>query len=132
MVRKMEFPKVKGVDSVELQLPYPPSVNTYWRRSKAGMFISAKGREYKHQVGWACRMMMMETPPFEERLVCTVVAYKPDARKRDIDNILKALLDSMEDHVYKDDSQIRELHVTLHDKTEGKEGVYVKIVKQTE
>ena len=44
--------------------------------------------------------------------VClNVLFYFKDKRKRDIDSHLKALLDSMSGIVYKDDSQVNELHV---------------------
>lgn len=48
----------------------------------------------------------------EGRLAVHVALFPPDRRQRDIDNILKALLDACE-HAgcYESDSQIDELHV---------------------
>jgi crossover junction endodeoxyribonuclease RusA len=36
---------------IEITLPWPPSVNTYWRNFDGRMIISAKGREYRETVG---------------------------------------------------------------------------------
>ena len=35
---------------IELTLPWPPSMNTYWRTFQGRMIISAKGREYRKAV----------------------------------------------------------------------------------
>jgi crossover junction endodeoxyribonuclease RusA len=42
-----------------------------------------------------------------------VIATRPDRRRRDVDNLLKSLLDAL-DHaeVYEDDSQIQDLRIT--------------------
>lgn len=50
--------------------------------------------------------------PMEGRLAVVIHATMPDKRKRDIENIQKALLDSLEHAgVYIDDSQIDDLHI---------------------
>ena len=36
---------------IEITLPWPPSVNTYWRNFDGRMIISARGREYRETVG---------------------------------------------------------------------------------
>lgn len=46
------------------------------------------------------------------RLAVTIHAFPPDRRRRDLDNLMKALLDSLEHAgVYEDDSQIDMLQV---------------------
>lgn len=47
----------------------------------------------------------------EEDVALNVMFYFKDERKRDIDSHLKCLLDSMTGIIYRDDSQITELHV---------------------
>ena len=45
--------------------------------------------------------------PMQERLFVKIVAYMPDRRRRDLDNILKALFDALTHAgVWSDDSQI--------------------------
>jgi len=86
-------------------LPYPPSVNHYWRRVGARTIISREGRNYRRRV---CGLLAAEGA--EERsgpLEVKVEVYPPDRRRRDVDNVLKALLDAMEKGgAYGDDSQI--------------------------
>jgi crossover junction endodeoxyribonuclease RusA len=56
---------------------------------------------------------------FEGRLSVTVDIYPPDRRKRDLDNVLKALFDGITHAgVWEDDSQIDELHVYRRDRVE--------------
>jgi crossover junction endodeoxyribonuclease RusA len=51
--------------------------------------------------------------PMTEPLRVAVFLYPPDKRRRDIDNVLKALLDGIGHMgVYQDDSQILRLEVT--------------------
>jgi crossover junction endodeoxyribonuclease RusA len=51
-------------------------------------------------------------PTMEGPLRVEIEAYRPDNRKRDLDNLLKAALDSMaKGMIYNDDSQIK--HLTI-------------------
>ena len=93
---------------MNIVLPYPPTVNTYWRKFNNRMVISAKGRQYRKDV-----MQQLDgCETLHGRLSVTIIATMPDRRKRDLDNILKSLLDAM-DHagLFDDDEQIDELHV---------------------
>ena len=46
------------------------------------------------------------------RLYVTITAYQPDNRRRDLDNLPKAILDALQHAgVYEDDSQIDELRI---------------------
>lgn len=92
-----------------LRLPYPPTVNHYWQPLGYGrMRISAAGKAYRQEVAIACTT----APTFTGRLAVTIYAFPPDKRRRDLDNVLKALLDAMEHaDVYEDDNQIDELHI---------------------
>ena len=96
---------------LSFEVPYPPSVNTYWRRVGARTIISRKGRKYREAVQGLVKKMGVETTDEPVRVYLEV--YPPDARRRDIDNILKALLDGLASRdkdgfkgVYEDDSQI--------------------------
>lgn len=95
----------------QLALPWPPSANMYWRRNGHRYFITAKGIAYRQTVTilgrpWRDRF------DGDKRLSVTVEAYPPDKRRRDVDNIFKCLLDSLQwAKVYVDDSQIDKLFV---------------------
>jgi len=94
-----------------LTLPYPPSVNHYWKRGRRGqMFISPAGMRFRDAVILASRAEI--GGPLSGPVMLRLAIYPPDKRRRDIDNVLKAILDALQHAgVYKDDSQVVELHV---------------------
>jgi crossover junction endodeoxyribonuclease RusA len=93
-----------------LRLPYPPSVNHIWRRSGPRTVISREGRRYRRDVRAALAAMKVER--MDGRLAVRVTVCPPDHRRRDLDNVQKALLDALAHAgVYRDDSQIDRLEV---------------------
>lgn len=92
-------------------LPFPPSVNGYWRNVKGRTLISKRGRSYRKAVADAA--LVKRFPKFgTARLSVCIMAYPKDRRKRDLDNLLKAVLDSLEyAGVYSDDEQIDDLRI---------------------
>jgi crossover junction endodeoxyribonuclease RusA len=102
---------------VVIIIPYPPSVNTYWRAVKGRVIISKRGREYRDAVYTAINSAFesddVEDPrPLLGRLQVKITATMPDRRRRDIDNINKAALDALGyAGVFGDDEQIDDLHV---------------------
>jgi len=96
---------------IEITLPWPPSVNTYWRNFNGRMIISAKGREYRETVGDQMTLQRM-VKHYLGPLKVEIEAFRPDKRRRDLDNLLKATLDGLAHAgVYEDDSQIVDLHI---------------------
>lgn len=79
---------------LNLFLPYPPSVNTYWGFKGSQRFLTAKARQFKKEVFAA--FVLSEHKGFEDqRVSLTVYLHAPDKRVRDIDNIAKPLLDAL-------------------------------------
>lgn len=102
--------------NVSLMLPYPPSVNHYWRSCRGRVFISKAGLTYRAQVAAIARSQGQGAKPLAGRLIMGVVTHAPDNRKRDLDNVLKALLDALaKARVYNDDSQIDDLRIVRGD-----------------
>lgn len=96
--------------AIELTLPWPPSLNRYWRNVAGRTLISRDGRAYRSAVAWSVPAIHKQR--MEGRLLVTIAASPPDRRKRDLDNMLKAVLDSLSHAgVYVDDSQIDYLSV---------------------
>lgn len=94
----------------EVELPYPPSVNTYWRHVGAKVLISAGGRKYRKDVGLILKCYRVKK--LVGPLAVEIEMHPPDARRRDVDNILKAVLDSLaHGGLYEDDSEIDDLRV---------------------
>lgn len=108
--------KILNGSSLELALPFPPSVNAYYRsvanpkrKGQVMVLISKKGREYRKAVANAVRLQWPQLPirALTGRLSVTVFLSPPDKRKRDIDNYHKALFDALTHAgVWEDDSQI--------------------------
>jgi crossover junction endodeoxyribonuclease RusA len=98
---------------IEIELPWPPSVNRYWRSVGAKTLISKEGRHYREFAEGFAWEQDRRAWPLKGRLRVVVTAFPPDRRRRDLDNILKSLLDTLE-HIglYEDDSQIDRLEVT--------------------
>lgn len=96
-----------------IKLPWPPSVNTYWRRNGGRYFISKEGTAFKQEVILRYSKYKATFKP-HEKLAMLIEAYPPDKRKRDIDNIAKGILDSLGKKgaaIYEDDSQIDKLTI---------------------
>ena len=97
---------------IKLKLPFPPSTNTYYRMVNNRMLISGKGREYRKNVLAACTSEFFRRPKLSGRLSVKIIATVPDKRRRDLDNMLKSCLDSMQHAgIYLDDSQIDNLQI---------------------
>lgn len=105
------------------KLDWPPTVNTYWKptlhgnHGGIGMNLSERGRKYKEK-----SLLMLLEQKVERgslgRVEVLVEAYPPDRRKRDLDNILKPLLDVIEDYgIVEDDEQVD--IITIRRRTKG-------------
>ena len=95
----------------EITLPFPPSVNRYWRSVDGRVLISRQGREYRAAVSYAVQKSKI-TGFKKSRIAVDIRVYPPDRRRRDIDNMLKAPLDALQAAgVYDDDGQIDELRI---------------------
>lgn len=91
---------------IEITLPWPPSLNRYWRNVRGRVLISRAGREYRREVANGMPYRPKLYGP-AARLAVSIMACPPDRRRRDLDNALKAPLDAMmHAGLYADDSQI--------------------------
>ena len=99
------------VKALSFDLPWPPSVNNYYRHVGPRVLISRAGRRYRSMV--VSRLGGLKK--LAGRLSLYAELYPPDRRRRDIDNVGgKALLDSLQAAgLFDDDSQIKELHLLM-------------------
>lgn len=121
---------------IELTLPWPPSVNSY---KKVGRLITTKNgklyqtrintqetKEFYYYVWLKIRSLKATTRmemPLQSKISIEVNAYPPDDKKRDLDNLGKALFDSLvKGGLLQDDYQIDRLLITRckQDPPEGK------------
>lgn len=93
-------------------LPYPPTINHYYKRQKNGaVYIGMKGRTYRNAVA----VNFHRCDPIEGKVKIHIDVYPPDKRRRDLDNINKCLLDSIQcAGIIKDDYDIDELSMKRH------------------
>lgn len=109
---------------IKLTLPIPPSANVYWRTAVRGGFvqtyISKEAKQFKEQVGWACKAAGVRAP-FSGRVAITVklfparpqdwarrmkklgASWDDGVRCIDLDNANKVLLDSLKGVAILDD-----------------------------
>jgi len=101
-----------------ITLPWPPTVNSYYRTYKDRTILSAAGRQYKIDAGLAIAMSIKTPPMYTGRLEVELHIAPPDRRRRDIDNYAKATLDALQaGGIFKDDSQIDRLFIYRLDVT---------------
>lgn len=101
---------------VKIELPFPPSTNSYWRHvligKRAATLISAPGRAFRGAVVARCATQFGDLrlggrPPLDGKLGLYVRLNAPTRARRDLDNYLKALNDAMtHGGVWNDDSQV--------------------------
>lgn len=85
----------------------PPSVNHYWERAGKGMKLSDKARQFH-----AVIRILIPALRLTSRLKMEVTFHFPTHQKRDIDNHLKATIDSLVKCGFcEDDEQFDELLV---------------------
>ncbi len=114
----------------EFTLPFPPSINHYYRRVGPRTLISREGRAFRKTVISNLRHQQIQT--LDGRLLVTITVFPPDRRRRDLDNLLKSTLDALQHAgVYKDDSQIDSLEIHRGPiKPEGSLLIIVSEIKQ--
>jgi len=111
-------PKNTGAVGMTLVLPFPPSVNTYWRAPNKGPLagrhlVSADGRKFQSAACAAIIEQLRRLPkPSTEQAAVEITLYPPAARRRDLDNYNKALFDALTHAgVWEDDSQVKRMLV---------------------
>jgi crossover junction endodeoxyribonuclease RusA len=95
---------------MEIIIPSVPiSVNLLYRTCRGRPRLSKRGRQYKIETRQYVESQFIGMHPLESKISLTVDMYFKDKRKRDVDNHLKSLLDSLEGIMFVDDSQIYEI-----------------------
>lgn len=96
-----------GMRVVELTLPWPPALSHYYRRVRGRTFLSPAAREYLEGTTALIRAAGKRLrPPYRVQ----VAAFPPDRRRRDLDNLLKPVLDCLRrGGLIQDDHLVHEL-----------------------
>jgi len=112
---------------LELWISWPPSVNNYYSHTRYGVHLSAGGRKYRDAISRDLGKQLGGRRLKEGSLSMLVVLFPPDRRKRDLDNHMKGLLDSLQAAgLIIDDEWIDELRIVRGEVVKGG-SAYVKI-----
>ena len=99
-------------NDVILYLPWPPTVNSYYKVARSGIrYLDKSVGIFRDKIAEAvneqCPGLYLDEPMFME-----VYLYPPYKRRRDLDNYMKGLLDALtEAGLWEDDSLIHQLHI---------------------
>ncbi len=96
---------------ITIKLPWPPTINHYWGRRGNRSFILPRGIMFRKITALEC-IPYSKSELYDKKLSLFICAFPPDRRRRDLDNILKALEDALQHaEVYKDDFQINSIYI---------------------
>lgn len=117
---------------LQFELPFPPSVNTYWRNI-GRTILSAPARKYHSDVisriFWQTRTMAARPRLITWPVAVKATLHPPNRHRRDLDNLIKAILDSLtRAGVWKDDSLVHELHLAWGEIVKGGKAI-IQITK---
>lgn len=92
-----------------ITLPFPPSVNNLFVNVRGkGRVKTDRYRTWRSAAGWDIKAAKPEK--FSGPVEISVVYARPDRRRRDLDNLFKAVADALvEFEVLADDSQIQKI-----------------------
>ena len=104
---------------LKLTLPYPPSANNYWRlgfigrnKKRPTIFKTKEARDYQQNARRTAAMQGAE--PVVGNVDLSLKLFRP-AKRGDLDNTLKVLLDALKGVAYIDDNQVIGITATRHD-----------------
>jgi crossover junction endodeoxyribonuclease RusA len=90
---------------VELDIPYPPSINHYFSYYQGRPVLSKEARAYRSQVRRIAIAKGLK--PLMVPIAIRIDIAPPDDRRRDCDNVQKAVIDALQHAgVFWDDSQV--------------------------
>ena len=105
-----------------LALPWPPSANMLWRSPNRGPLrgrhlLSPAARRYKDNTRAILDALNLD--PIPGRVAVALVAHPPDRRRRDLDNLVKIVLDSLKGAAFGDDHLIDRISIERGDVEPG-------------
>ena len=100
---------------IELMLAFPPSLNSYYRHVGNKVLISKRGRIYRQSVVSIITLMRLRRFA-NKRIQVAILMQPPDNRRRDVDNYMKVIFDSItHSGLWNDDSQVDKLSIERGD-----------------
>lgn len=107
-----------------IELPYPPSVNAYYKNVRGRVVIASAGKRYRERV----RAMIRSCGQLPGRVTAIAEFYPPDRRRRDQDNLFKAFFDSIKYGLIEDDSEVKVTLAVMGDPVPPSGLVYLRLL----
>lgn len=99
-------------DGIDFIVGWPPSINNYYARTRRGVYIKAKGKQYRISVAEDLQEQIGSLVSISDEVFLSVILYPPDKRVRDLDNHMKALLDAITiSGLWDDDRLVSQLYI---------------------
>jgi len=107
-----------------LWFPWPPTLNTYYSIFGGRKILSRRGRRYKEELAGLLALKQTRlTAPERGGIEAVIELWPPDKRKRDWDNLHKAVFDSLtQAGIIEDDSLVKK--ATVEFKEPSRPGIY--------
>lgn len=114
--------KLGPTQPVYLEFRYKPTPKGRPRmmpiKTKSGKLITvahtdAKTRHYEDQIKLDAEFQFCPRAPFEADLTVWMTFFLPNRVHGDVDNLVKAILDPLQGTVFKNDKQVKSMHVDL-------------------
>lgn len=103
---------------IEFKMPWPPSVNGYWKPFNNRLILSAKGRKYRGSAVAQLIDLKLYNKNLSQSLSVELVLNPPTLARYDIDNFNKALFDALSHgKFWLDDEQVVKLTISKGVKT---------------
>ena len=97
---------------ITLVLPYPPTVNHMYRRARGHLALTPEALAFRHAVRMIA--MVQGVTPIVGPVAVFLDVYRP-RRRGDLDNLLKATIDSLNGVAYRDDQQVEQITAVRYD-----------------
>lgn len=102
-----------------LELPWPPSINHYWRRHGHVIHVSTAGTRFARLVALAVRSQFASAP-IDMPVAILIEAWAATKRSWDVDNRIKPLLDALtRAELWRDDSVVRDCRIVDRGRCRG-------------
>lgn len=95
---------------IEWTLPWPPASNHNVKHANGAHYLSSQHKQFRIDVHYL--LMQAKAIKMHGPLAVKIQAFPPDRRRRDIDNLIKPILDALQHAgLYEDDNQIGHIEI---------------------
>jgi crossover junction endodeoxyribonuclease RusA len=107
--------------------PGPPVPLERARHGQGRTYSASKSVAYQRALAYAWLAARPAGWPLDRRYTVAITVTFQDARRRDIDNVAKTVLDGLNGHAWQDDSQVDGLTIVRTSPERGKPGITVAL-----